>query len=542
MSRMNGRNGRKSYDSQGYRNIDNAPLNNTRRSGKRSSYDEDDFWYEDYDEDIVQKKGNGRLSAENSMINDRSYTKNSKRSGNQPQRDLYLRNRYDDAYYDDGYDDEYGDDEYYYNKKYDDEEYYDDAYYDEYDAYDDGYDDDRYWDEENYKTKGFRNKGHYGSESRSVYWDEYDQEEAYDWDDRAVKRGSSRVSKDDWNTAAPGAPVRRSQRRQDRQPEQSGKKGKKTKKKRRRSLPIRIMMGVLGFLLVLLAVGTGLFFYYFGGLRTTHLTTDWNELGIDANKVVTDEKVTNIALFGVDTRDSESDSGLSDAIIILTIDQRHSKIKLTSILRDSYVPIEGYGNRKINSAYSLGGAPLAIKTLNQNFNLDIQEYVTVNFAQLAQVIDAVGGVEIEITNEEKTAANTVLKEMDSTDYITSSGKVHLNGIQATAYSRIRKIDSDVQRAGRQQTVLIALFDKAMNMSATQYPELARKLLPIVETSLSYSDILNLIPIALTPDIEIAQNTIPGEEEDAIGGMYNGIWCWRYDLDKAAQHIQEIIYE
>lgn len=342
--------------------------------------------------------------------------------------------------------------------------------------------------------------------------------------------------------------------------EPNGNKSKKSKKKNR---IILIMIIVLEVLLLIVAGAFALFMHYFGGLDTQPLTSDASALGIQSqydfkNKLESDDTlnelidsnktITNIALFGIDTRNNNS-NGRSDAIMILSVDEIHGKIKLTSILRDSYVPIDKHGKDKIAHAYAYGGPELAIKTLNQNFNLDIREYVTVNFNQLSQVIDAIGGIDIEITKAELKEINRIVIEMHDEnpsidgETLDDYGLVHLTGAQATAFSRIRKIDSDNERANRQQKVLMALFDKCKNMPKTDYPGFIKELLPLVKTSLDYGDIIGLAPIMLTSNLTIEQNMIPDEQIDnPIGGTYNGTWVWRYDLDEAADRLHEFIYE
>ena len=125
-----------------------------------------------------------------------------------------------------------------------------------------------------------------------------------------------------------------------------------------------------------------------------------------------DDKITNIALFGIDAEDGGV--GRSDSIIIATLDFHNKKLKLTSIMRDSYVDIDGYGTDKINHSYAFGGAELAIKTLNQNFNLNIEDFVAVNFSSLPVIIDLLGGVDITITEEEliKTTTRKVKRNVE----------------------------------------------------------------------------------------------------------------------------------
>ena len=129
------------------------------------------------------------------------------------------------------------------------------------------------------------------------------------------------------------------------------------------------------------------------------------ELGISSEAADKPTEIVNIALFGLGSRTKTSFKGVSDSIMVLSIDKLHNKIKVISFARDSLVNIDGYSPYKINSAYSKGGALLAIKTLNQNFGLNIRDYATVNFTGMADIIDAVGGVEIAMTNSERRDAN-----------------------------------------------------------------------------------------------------------------------------------------
>lgn len=315
---------------------------------------------------------------------------------------------------------------------------------------------------------------------------------------------------------------------------------KKQKQRRRRIL--KVILAILVVILVLCAGAFGTVLYLFGNMNTVDFTESDAELGIVEKEG--GGSITNIALFGVDTRDLSSDSGLSDAIMVLTVDRNQNVIKMTSVLRDSKVPIEGHGKQKINHAYSYGGPTLAIKTLNQNFDLDIKEYVTVNFGQLADIVDAVGGVTLYLTPSEVNAANQLMQECFAGEpRIQGSGDILLTGSQAVAYSRIRSLDSDNARASRQQNVLNGVFEKIKSMSKSDYPAFIRKFLGIVETSLDYSDILALSPVAVN-GFTIENYTIPDirYETDLWGGIdTNGAWCWIYDLDRATERMQYIIY-
>ena len=318
---------------------------------------------------------------------------------------------------------------------------------------------------------------------------------------------------------------------------------KKKNKKKKKAL--KIFLGILIAVLVLL-VGTfvGACVYLFGGLDSTALTED--EQALTVNGELADSGVTNIALFGVDTGAAGQDYGTrSDSIIILSLDENDGSIQMTSILRDSKVPIEGVGEKNLNQAYNLGGPTLAIKTLNQNFNLDIRDYITVDFSHLAQLVNAVGGVTLELTPEEVREVNLNYEDYFESDAarLSGSGEMLLDGAQALAFARIRSVDSDSERAGRQQMVLDGILDQIRAMPKSQYPSFIRNFLGMVETSLSYDDIFGFTSFALG-DLSIEHNTIPEKEyETELWGGYDadGAWVWIYNLPHAAERFHHIVY-
>ena len=319
--------------------------------------------------------------------------------------------------------------------------------------------------------------------------------------------------------------------------------GEKTtdKKKRRRALWI-----TLGSVIALLGILVGGFFYFFGGLQTEELNPD--DLGINSSyhsSIQQEKKITNIALFGIDSRaGGNADVGLSDAIIILSINHQTNKVKLISIMRDSYVQINGRWD-KLTHAYGYGGAALAVKTLNENFNLDITNYVTVNFDQMSHVVDAVGGITLDVTEAERLDLNHNIEEIRGSagKLLYKSGKgIHLTGDQAVGYARIRKVDNDQARTGRQREVLMAVFDKVSTMSVLQYPSLAKSMIPMVTTSFTYSDVLEFLPVITSGEVIIDDAMIPGDYDDARNAMINGIYYMQYDLEKATDHIHKFIYE
>lgn len=217
----------------------------------------------------------------------------------------------------------------------------------------------------------------------------------------------------------------------------------------------------------------------------------------------------NIALFGLDTREDSYEGSRSDCIIIASISQETKNVKLVSVYRDTYLEIPGYGLDKVNHAYAYGGPALSMSTLNTNLDLDISEFVTVNFTATKDIIDEIGGVEISLTDAEA-------RQIPG---ISESGTYVLNGEQALAYGRIRKIDNDYARTERMRTVVTAVFQKAKTMNATELNSLADRLLPEIYTNISKTEILSLIP-------QIASYSIvdsKGWPYETKGITISGVW-------------------
>lgn len=207
----------------------------------------------------------------------------------------------------------------------------------------------------------------------------------------------------------------------------------------------------------------------------------------------------NIALFGVDSREEELGKGTrSDTIIIASINQDTQEIKLISVFRDTYLNLSNDTYNKCNAAYAKGGPEQAISMLNANMDLDITDYVTVGFGGLIDAIDALGGIEMEVTEAEISHLNNYqlcMAEEMGVDYIPveKSGKQLLNGMQATAYCRIRYTKGDdFRRAERQRDVLTAMMNKAKGASVSALTDVVNAVLPQVETSLNVNEILSVL--------------------------------------------------
>lgn len=277
--------------------------------------------------------------------------------------------------------------------------------------------------------------------------------------------------------------------------------------------------------------------------------SELSEGEIAVNSALPDsDKVQNIALFGLDSR-SNNDSGRSDAIIILSIDRVHNKIKLTSIARDTYVAIEGRRNDKFTHAWAYGKAKLAVKTLNQNFNMNITDYAYINFFEFAKLIDYLGGVMIDVDKAELNIMNNYygpeLRSLGFNYTNASAGYVRLTGAQALAYSRNRYTGSDVDRGNRQKEVLEAMFAQVKDTSLTKFPSLISQVLEMVHTTLSNDELMSIAQWAMTSSPTFEQFGLPTAACNPKSGKdayINGVWYYIYDLDIATSLLHDFIYE
>lgn len=257
-------------------------------------------------------------------------------------------------------------------------------------------------------------------------------------------------------------------------------------------------------IIIVTAILTGYFYLNSKLSQMKQVNIDENNLNV-ATQV--EEKLTgyrNIALFGVDSRDSDLGKGnRSDCIIIASINNDTKEINLVSVYRDTYVDIDGYGLDKITHAYSYGGPELALKTLNKNLDLNIKEFVTVNFDAVADAVDALGGVDIRIEEDEISAINSAIRNTAKytgleAEYVENAGMQTLNGIQAVGYSRVRYTDGgDYRRTERMRTVIEAMFKKLKNKSIGEINSFADKILPEVYTNLEPNEVLSLTPNMLS---------------------------------------------
>ena len=208
--------------------------------------------------------------------------------------------------------------------------------------------------------------------------------------------------------------------------------------------------------------------------------------------------IVNILLIGQDRREGE-ERARSDSMILCTFNKRTKQITMTSFLRDLYVPIPGHGSNRINAAYTLGGMKLLDKTLRENFGIYIDGNVEVDFGHFAQIIDLLGGVDMELRQDE---ANFINKETGSD---LAAGMQRLNGEQALMYSRIRKLDSDgdFSRTDRQRKVMSALFQAYKNSGINTMLSLVKQILPMVDTDMGTIEMM-LLAMELVPMLSQAE--------------------------------------
>lgn len=229
--------------------------------------------------------------------------------------------------------------------------------------------------------------------------------------------------------------------------------------------------------------------------------------------------VTSVLLIGTDGR-SLDDRGRSDTMILLSINKETDEITLTSFMRDSYVDIPNYGWEKLNAAYSYGGAELLMDTIEKNFSVRIDNYISVNFNSFASIIDAVGGIEIEVSDDEAQEINTILMaevnelmgDAVDSDLLSGGGKLHLSGKQALSYARIRYIgNADFERTERQRNVLTQVASKLKTLNPSMISKIAKNAVPQVTTNMTTEELYLLslrLPFVVRYDIE--QIRIPAD--------------------------------
>lgn len=312
---------------------------------------------------------------------------------------------------------------------------------------------------------------------------------------------------------------------------------------------------------ILLIFGSGLLYYYsiLNSMNFKDITKPSNtdstdpsiaalsgngtQLSLTDGELLQDSKVLNIMLFGEDNSKG-ADHGRSDTMIMLSIDNRHKKLKLTSFQRDTYVYIPNYGYNKLNASYTYGGATLAIQTIEANFGIKIDRYAVVDFNSFIDIIDTLGGIDMELTQDEIDYINYQMYKNEQTDNPTlitdAPGVVHLTGQQALWYSRNRGLSigedgntigidgDDWDRTSRQRKLLETVFNDMKSADLGQIISIVGAVGPLITTNLKKDEITALVSHSLTYlKYEVVQYNIPADG------------FWRYNDDTPAGSVIEI---
>ena len=442
----------------------------------------------------------------------------------------------DEAEYDE--ESEYGDEEEYDGEpEYEDEEEYEEEpEYDDEGEYDGEpeYEDEREDDEPDYDEEL------YDEEEEPLYEEERyggrrPGHRRYDETERAVRKDKGREKP---KKEKPKKEKRKREEDKHAVMSRDKKKNGKTKKSRgKKVLTVLVVLLVLFGAVWYLAIGS-----IYGKMRYSRVETL-------AGEPLKENGVVNILLIGSDSR-TEGDDGRSDAMILLSVSSKTRTIHMTSLLRDMYVDIPGRDGNRLNAAYSFGGPELLLETVKQNLGIEVNRYAVVNFQAFANLVDAVNGVDLELTNEEVKWVNAYLNEYNElrgmpmeTDYLDTSlsGMIHLNGAQSLAYSRNRFIGTDFGRTERQRKVLSAVMKKLPAALVTNPNGLINGLFPNLTTNLTQTECLRLSLMGgklLTYDI--VQESIPLE------GTYSsvtirGMDVLQVDFDRNRAYLQEQLY-
>jgi LCP family protein required for cell wall assembly len=314
-------------------------------------------------------------------------------------------------------------------------------------------------------------------------------------------------------------------------------------KRKKRKIIILSISGILLF-----GISAAAFYGYstLNKINKVELPNSKAELGIEetSEKVPVEQegKITNILLMAVD-----KDENASDTLIVLTLDDINKKVKMTSIMRDSWVDLGLERTHKINYAYHYGGPLLTIKTINETYKLDIMNYMKVDFLALEKIIDFLGGVDINIKPEEIKVINEKIDDVvkytnENKSYVTNSGNQTLNGQQAVAYGRVRTVGNhDFERTERQRNMLDSLFNKLKDTSPLKYPSMVSSITPYLETSMNNGAMMSMA----NKIVSYGKNGIDETRLPIDGTWWEDtsevVYYLRWDKEKNLNHLHNFIY-
>lgn len=298
------------------------------------------------------------------------------------------------------------------------------------------------------------------------------------------------------------------------------------KRKKKSKWKKRLILTVFLILLVLLAVGFCLIYFNLNKDLSDDSVLFRYGISREAADFAKDHRIVNVAVFGVDARE-DVEGSRSDAIMIASADYEHDSLKVSSLMRDTLIycdPEETFD--KLNAAYSLGEAAGALRTINENFDLAITDYVTIDFTAMVEMVNIVGGVTINIESEDELYwLNEFLNDVNAkvkTDspHVQGTGEQLLDGSQALAYCRIRYVgNGDFGRTQRQRNVFEQVIQKAMGVNIFKKIELVRSVMPFIETTLTEEEIIKYcINLLFMSDHSIKQISVP-VSDSLLEGYY-----------------------
>lgn len=313
---------------------------------------------------------------------------------------------------------------------------------------------------------------------------------------------------------------------------------RKRNKRKKRALILGIEIIILLFLL-----GTAYVMAKYDKFQSVSINSE----DLNINKGAKKEGYTTVALFGGDSREGQLEKGThADTIIVVSIDNKSGEVRMSSIYRDTLLQQMNERYHKANNAYFHGGPEEAIQMLNKNLDLDIEDYVTVDFKAMADVVDLMGGVEINVTEPEANMINEYLGETASVagkeaKWLSGGGVYNLDGPQAVTYARIRKLEGgDYKRAERQRTVIKALFEKVRKTDLPTLNKIVDKVFPQVSTSFSLKDILGLASGVMKYKLADSQG-FPFERDDSIRYKSAGSVVVPVGLAENVQELHAFLY-
>ena len=438
----------------------------------------------------------------------------------QNRRGMPVKEKYRDEEYEEEYDEEYSDAD-------EDEEYYDDEEDDSSEEYDD---DDYLIDDEDSDPDEDE--------------EEYDEEDEAEYliPPRAVKKPAAiKTQKPALQKTPKQAHSKAPSKAPKQAPKHVPKEASKPEKKKKSAFGkfVRTLF-VIAFILL---GGLYVFVWYvYGGVK-------YEEVSSVKNEAFSEDGVTNILLIGNDSRKNGTD-GRSDAMILLSISNRTHRILFTSLLRDMYVDIPGHGKNRLNSAYSYGGPELLMETVEENFGIRVNRYVSVNFEAFAGMVDAVGGVDMNVTSDEVFLIDAYLNEYNmllgreiTTDYLdpTLSGWVKLNGAQALAYTRNRYIGTDFGRTERQRKVIDAVIKAFPGALVRRGPVIIKEMASYMTTNLTLNECYLLALQGWTPFVygrDMGSLPLEGTWNDYKA---NGMAVLKVDFDANRKYLDEMLF-